>query len=136
MSAPSCSPPGEHQAVQTLVGKHRYQVVSKLNSGTFGFVRLAVDVTNGKQCAIKFLDRGEKVSKYVEREILNHRRLVHPHIVRFKEVLLTDAHICIVMEYADKGSLRENMEGLTMEQNVSCICCCCWCCCCWCCCCC
>ena len=105
MSAPSCSPPGEHQAVQTLVGKHRYQVVSKLNSGTFGFVRLAVDVTNGKQCAIKFLDRGEKGSKYVEREILNHRRLVHPHIVRFKEVLLTDAHICIVMEYADGGDM-------------------------------
>ena len=25
------------------------------------------------------------------------------------------------MEYADKGSLRENMEGLTMEQNVSCL---------------
>lgn len=27
-----------------------------------------------------------QVTKYVEREILNHRQLVHPHIVQFKEV--------------------------------------------------
>ena len=27
-----------------------------------------------------------QVSKYVEREILNHKRLIHPHIVQLKEV--------------------------------------------------
>ena len=27
-----------------------------------------------------------QVTKYVEREILNHRFLMHPHIVQFKEV--------------------------------------------------
>lgn len=27
-----------------------------------------------------------QVTKYVEREIINHRDLVHPHIVQFKEV--------------------------------------------------
>ena len=27
----------------------------------------------------------EQVTKYVEREILNHRVLMHPHIVQFKE---------------------------------------------------
>ena len=27
-----------------------------------------------------------QVTKYVEREILNHRTLMHPHIVQFKEV--------------------------------------------------
>jgi len=27
-----------------------------------------------------------QVTKYVEREIINHRQLVHPHIVQFKEV--------------------------------------------------
>ena len=116
------------EEVQVLVGKHKYQCVSKLNSGTFGFVKLAIDMTNGKQCAIKFLDRGEKVSKYVEREILNHRRLVHPHIVRFKEVLLTDAHICIVMEYADggdmfdyvlkRGGLREHEARWFFQQLI------------------
>ena len=76
-----------------------------LNTGTFCFVKLAVDLTNGTQCAVKFLDRGETVGKYVEREIMNHRKLVHPHIIRFKEVLLTDKHVCIVMEYAAGGDL-------------------------------
>ena len=27
-----------------------------------------------------------QVTKYVEREIINHRCLMHPHIVQFKEV--------------------------------------------------
>lgn len=30
---------------------------------------------------------------------------MHPHIIRFKEVLLTDTHVCIVMEYAAGGDL-------------------------------
>jgi hypothetical protein len=34
----------------------------------------------------KELPCGLQVTKYVEREILNHRFLMHPHIVQFKEV--------------------------------------------------
>jgi serine/threonine protein kinase len=131
--------------------------IKDLNSGTFGFVQLALDKTTGRNVAIKFIERGDKVSgsrhaacqvwspacsaqashrlphcslwpvsrpgrqrwagqgrqrttrladsaacpppaaasclpalpqvtKYVEREIINHRQLVHPHIVQFKEV--------------------------------------------------
>jgi serine/threonine-protein kinase SRK2 len=32
-----------------------------LNSGTFGFVQLALDKTTGRQVAIKFIERGDKV---------------------------------------------------------------------------
>ena len=40
--------------------------------------------------AIKLLRLGERFQpKYVERELRNHRRLVHPHIVAFKEVFVT-----------------------------------------------
>lgn len=106
--------------------------IRDLNSGTFGFVQLARDKSTSEYIAIKFIERGDKVSswparmrrggpgapaarsvvaaactrwahvwphnhatplpcapqvtKYVEREILNHRDLVHPHIVQFKEV--------------------------------------------------
>ena len=152
-----------------LQGKHRYRCIQRLNSGTFGFVKLAIDVNTGtdnmvtstwsgpyaagrrfltpslayaythrlfrpwerragKKCAVKFLDRGEKVSKYVEREILNHRRLVHPHIIRFKEVILTDVYICIVMEYAEggdmfdyvlkRGGLREHEARWFFQQLI------------------
>ena len=39
------------------------------------------------QVAIKFIQRGEKMAgRYVEREIVNHSMLLHPHIIQFKEV--------------------------------------------------
>lgn len=44
---------------------------------------------------------------YVEREILNHRTLCHPHIISFKEVFLTKEYLCIVMEYAAGGDMHQ-----------------------------
>lgn len=102
--------------------------IKKLNSGTFGFVRLAVDLNTSRQVAIKFLQRGEKITKYVEREILNHRQLVHPHIVRFKEVFVCENFLCIVMEYAAggdmfdyvvrRGGLRESEARWFFQQLI------------------
>lgn len=133
--------------------------VKDLNSGTFGFVQLALDRTTGRQVAIKFIERGDKVrqhdthhtstarpilsslltllfaisaslqvTKYVEREILNHRQLVHPHIVQFKEVFLTDRYLGIAMEYAAggdmfeyvvrKGGLRESEARWFFQQLI------------------
>jgi hypothetical protein len=34
------------------------------------------------QVAIKLMERGCKITKYVERELINHSRLLHPHIVQ------------------------------------------------------
>lgn len=46
-----------------------------------------------------------KMTKNVERELLNHSMLVHPHVVRFEECFLTDKYLAIVMEYAAGGTL-------------------------------
>ena len=46
-----------------------------------------------------------KMTKNVERELLNHSMLIHPHVVRFEECFLTDKHLAIVMEYAAGGTL-------------------------------
>lgn len=122
-------------------------------SGAFGFVVLAEEVATKEKWAIKFLERGNKITKvwgrrggrrrrewrlgaarsrgsgvqrprftcewtqwsqrraahwrpgsphgrrptptscasqYVGRELVNHSRLLHPHIVQFREVFLTD----------------------------------------------
>ncbi|KAL4521907.1 hypothetical protein Ndes2437B_g07672 [Nannochloris sp. 'desiccata'] len=106
----------------------KYQKLKDLNSGTFGFVQLALDKTTGRQVAIKFIERGDKVTKYVEREILNHRQLVHPHIVQFKEVFLTKKYLGITMEYAAggdmfeyvvrKGGLRESESRWFFQQLI------------------
>lgn len=92
---------------EPLLGHPRYEKIRDLNSGTFGFVQLARDKSTGELIAIKFIERGDKVTKYVEREILNHRDLVHPHIVQFKEVFLTPHYLAIAMEFASGGDMFE-----------------------------
>lgn len=62
--------------------------------------QLARSKASGEQAAIKFIERGDRVNKYVEAEILNHRMLRHPHVIELKEVFLTPEFICIVMEFA------------------------------------
>ncbi|KDD76995.1 protein kinase [Helicosporidium sp. ATCC 50920] len=74
------------------------------------------------------LGRDVGVTKYVEREIINHRQLVHPHIVQFKEVFLTPRYLGIVMEYAAggdmfeyvvcKGGLRESEARWFFQQLI------------------
>ncbi|KAK9828933.1 hypothetical protein WJX72_002887 [[Myrmecia] bisecta] len=89
----------------------KYQKVQDLNKGSYGFVVLALDRTTGEYVAIKFMERGEKITKYVEREIINHSNLLHPHIVQFKEVFLTEQHLAIVMEYAPGGDMFQYVKS-------------------------
>lgn len=95
--------------MESLGQNVKYQKIRDLNSGTFGFVELALDKSTvpEQQVAIKFIERGEKVTKYVEREILNHRVLMHPHIVQFKEVFLTPRYLAIAMEFVAGGDMFE-----------------------------
>lgn len=61
------------------------------------------------------------MDKYVQREVLNHRRLLHPHVVQLLEVLLLPQHLALVMEYCgggdlhryilEQGSLNESQGG-------------------------
>eukprot|EP01025_Chloroclados_australasicus_P068757 TRINITY_DN9580_c0_g2_i1.p1 TRINITY_DN9580_c0_g2~~TRINITY_DN9580_c0_g2_i1.p1 ORF type:complete len:385 (+),score=58.54 TRINITY_DN9580_c0_g2_i1:84-1157(+) len=83
----------------------RYQCVKDLGAGGFGQVYLAKDTQKGELVAIKSLQRGNRISKYVEREILNHRRLWHEHIIEYKDLFLTKHYLCIVMEYASAGDM-------------------------------
>lgn len=46
----------------------------KLSSpGAFGFVVLARRLEDGSLCAVKFMQRGTRITKYVSREFINHR---------------------------------------------------------------
>nr|KAJ0199070.1 hypothetical protein LSAT_V11C600304520 [Lactuca sativa] len=60
------------------------------------------------------------IDKNVEREIINHRSLRHPNIVRFKELILTPTHVAIMMEYASEGELFDRIctAGRFNEDEV------------------
>ncbi|XP_028771871.1 serine/threonine-protein kinase SAPK2 isoform X2 [Neltuma alba] len=87
----------------------RYEIVKDIGSGNFAVAKLVRDKGTKEYFAVKFIERGHKIDEHVQREIMNHRSLKHPNIVRFKEVLLTPTHLAIVMEYAAGGELFERI---------------------------
>lgn len=87
----------------------RYEILRDIGSGNFGVAKLVRDKWTAELYAVKFIERGQKIDEHVQREIMNHRSLRHPNIIRFKEVLLTPTHLAIVMEYAAGGELFERI---------------------------
>ncbi|CAI0413114.1 unnamed protein product [Linum tenue] len=85
--------------------EERYEPIKELGSGNFGVARLVKDRKTKELLAVKYIERGKTIDEHVQREIINHRSLRHPNIVRFKEVWLTPTHLAIVMEYAAGGEL-------------------------------
>jgi len=85
--------------------EEKYEPLKELGAGNFGVARLVRDKKTKELLAVKYIERGKKIDENVQREIINHRSLRHPNIVRFKEVLLTRTHLAIVMEYAAGGEL-------------------------------
>ncbi|GJN24070.1 hypothetical protein PR202_gb11783 [Eleusine coracana subsp. coracana] len=98
----------------------RYELVRDIGSGNFGVARLMRSRADGQLVAVKYIERGEKIDENVQREIINHRSLRHPNIIRFKEVILTPTHLAIVMEYASGGELFERIcnAGRFSEDEV------------------
>ncbi|XP_045810289.1 serine/threonine-protein kinase SAPK3-like [Trifolium pratense] len=88
-----------------IMEEQRYEVMHVLGSGNFAVTKLAKNIKTGELVAIKYIQRGEKIDENVEREIINHRSLNHPHIINFKELFVTPSHLAIVLEYADGGEL-------------------------------
>jgi len=66
-----------------------YEEVRDLGKGNFGITKLMRHKATGEMVAIKFVERGPKIDKNIEREILNLSQLRHPNIIGFKEVFLT-----------------------------------------------
>lgn len=89
--------------------EERYEPLKELGSGKFGVARLVRDKKTKELLAVKYIERGKKIDENVQREIINHRSLRHPNIIRFKEVLPTPTHLAIVMEYAAGGELFERI---------------------------
>ncbi|XAR56332.1 Non-specific serine/threonine protein kinase [Bertholletia excelsa] len=87
----------------------KYELVKDIGSGNFGVARLMRNKETKELVAMKYIDRGRKIDENVAREIINHRSLQHPNIIRFKEVVLTPTHLAIVMEYAAGGELFERI---------------------------
>ncbi|XP_010540806.1 PREDICTED: serine/threonine-protein kinase SAPK3-like [Tarenaya hassleriana] len=86
-----------------------YKEMKVLGSGNFGVTKLAQHKLTKELVAIKYIERGNKIEANVQREIINHRSLVHENIIKFTKVFLTPTHLAIVMEYAAGGELFDRI---------------------------
>ncbi|URD88595.1 serine threonine-protein kinase [Musa troglodytarum] len=100
---------GSAMDMPIMHGSDRYELVRDIDSGNFGIARLMRDKQARELVAVKYIERGVKIDETVQREIINHRSLRHPNIIRFKEVILTPTHLAIVMEYTSGGELSERI---------------------------
>ena len=86
--------------------KKQFFTDKHLSSGAYGCVWRCDDITTGEKVAVKFISRERnKIDRNVEREIINHSMLEHPHIIQFHQCFLTEKYLAIAMEYADGDNL-------------------------------
>ncbi|CAI0422179.1 unnamed protein product [Linum tenue] len=92
----------------------RYEEVKDIGSGNFGFAKLVRDKWSGELFAVKYIERGSKIDEHVQREIMNHRSLKHPNIIRFKEArfffqqLISGVSYCHSMQICHRDLKLEN----------------------------
>lgn len=100
-----------------LRNQPRYQVARVLGFGTFGIVAEAIDTAKCRHVALKFVAGGSKM-RNLEREVLNHRALHHPHIIEYKKCFAVPGYLVIVMEHANGGDLFEFVsERARLSEN-------------------
>ncbi|CAL8466327.1 g5863 [Coccomyxa elongata] len=99
-------------AENPLADDPRYEKIRSLGRGSFGFVQLATDKRTKEKVAVKFWPRiPEYITVDVQRELHNHSRFRHPHIIQFREVFLTPTHLGLAMEVATAGDLFKRVKS-------------------------
>ena len=75
-------------------------ILTRLNSGAFSEVKLAVERSNGQKYAIKVIDKAKCKGKegMIEMEVNILKRVRHPNIVQLYEMYEFNDKIYLVME--------------------------------------
>jgi len=88
------------------VDKH-YVLKKELGNGNFSIVRLAVRKEDGKEFAVKVIEKkrvGQK-KDMLETEVEILKQVNHPHVVKMEAMFETPTHLYLVMELVPGGEL-------------------------------
>lgn len=87
--------------------------MKRLGQGSFGEVRLAVNIDSKEVVAVKILDKEklklQKLDDQLKREVSITKQLKHHNVVRLIEIMATSKHIFLVMEYVSGGELFDEV---------------------------
>ena len=99
---------------------HPGQVVGQLGTGRNGTMKLMRNKKTKALVAAKWVPRtqGGGLSKNTEREIVNHRKLVHPNIIRFHEVRLCRLRLSVQHSTLEIGALRGPRSRLQFATSA------------------
>ncbi|KAF7836866.1 CBL-interacting serine/threonine-protein kinase 1 isoform X1 [Senna tora] len=109
----------------------KYEVGRTLGKGSFGKVKLALNIHSHQHFALKIVDKSNiiplNLTYQIKREIATLKLLKHPNLVRLHEVFASKTKIYMVLEYvngedlfdriASKGRLTE-AEGRKLFQQL------------------
>ncbi|KAK4473368.1 hypothetical protein MN116_004526 [Schistosoma mekongi] len=106
---------------QPNVGK--YKLIRTLGRGNFAKVKLAQHVSTGREVAVKVIDKtqlNQASLKKLFREVNIMKMLNHPNIVRLYEVIESERHVYLVMEYAENGEVFDHLvaHGRMKEREA------------------
>lgn len=95
--------------------KGLYDVEKTIGSGGFAKVKLATHIATGEKVAIKIMDKtslGDDLPR-VKLEVEALKTLLHQHICRLYQVIETESHYFMVIEYCSGGELFDHI----VEKN-------------------
>ena len=88
-----------------------YKINKEIGSGTFGKVYLGEHIPTQSPLAIKVLDKSKIQDRSdferVCRELKISQTILHPHLVQLYDMLETENHIFLIMEYLEGGELYD-----------------------------
>ncbi|KAK9373263.1 kinase-like domain-containing protein [Lipomyces chichibuensis] len=93
-----------------------YSLSRMIGKGSFGKVFLATHKLTGTKVVLK---SAEKSDLNLAREIHHYRQLIHPHIARLYEVIVTETTVWLVLEYCPGDELYAYLirkRRLTIDQ--------------------
>ncbi|XP_046967507.1 serine/threonine-protein kinase GA29083 [Vanessa cardui] len=91
----------------------KYSVGKIIGDGNFAVVRICKDKTNGKEYALKVIDKAKCKGKehYVEAEVRVMRKLCHPRIVSLIEDQDSPEWLFLIMELVSGGDLFDSIAA-------------------------
>ncbi|XP_020293502.1 maternal embryonic leucine zipper kinase-like [Pseudomyrmex gracilis] len=92
-----------------------YELEKTIGSGGFAKVKLATHVATGEKVAIKIMEKtalGEDLPR-IKLEVEALKTLLHQHICRLYQVIETESHYFMILEYCSGGELFDHI----VEKN-------------------
>ncbi len=107
-------------------GIHEFEMKWQIGKGGFSKVFLGIHINSGEKYAIKIISFSQLSPFDVQniyREILVHRKLDHPNIVKLVDYFIDEENLYFVQEYLEGGNLyqymyRQNFLGVQKIQKI------------------